>query len=272
MKFLIGTDMYLEPDIQDEQIEVSPSTGKSLRRLVISFHGRGDSFRNEVEQLRQKAHGQGVRTADPSGVLAPEWRLGTVTSSYSGQMGPATVHLCTWVLEEKETLWPDALDVAGVVLHPDQYEEEFVDDRLQLRARVVLSADEVEALPRKLYESKTVTVVRHGINDTPRQMALTDLLWSANDSGSKVHLELSDPLDGRLDSKNAFATQNARFWRLATLTRETSAELARLVELLAQKAVLTEVERQDVISVKDDNVSGRWWNMFWVEDLDQWTM
>lgn len=270
MRFRIGADMYLEPDIQDEQINLSPSTGRSLRRLVIHFQGRGNAFRDAAERLRQIAQEDGIRTVDSSDVPEPEWRLHNAVSGYSGQEGTATIHWCQWVLEEKENLRPDPLEVAGVSLHPDQYEEEFTDDRLRVMARVVLGSDDVDSLRHQFYGSETVTVVRRGIQDAPREMVLTNLLWSANDSGTKIHLDLSDPIGARLDSRDLFAIRDTRFWRLTTLARETSTGLERLAESLVKRGIITEEDRQNVVPANDGGDAGRWWNLFWVADLDQW--
>ena len=80
--------------------------------------------------------------------------------------------------ENEEYTRPKSLILDDLELIPSQYEESRdLDDRLTIRARVVLSKEQYLRLGKLL---GIVKVVRHDIDIEPRKMKLSEIAWSGS--------------------------------------------------------------------------------------------
>jgi hypothetical protein len=88
-------------------------------------------------------------------------------------------------MTEKRTTPPN-LKLNDLQITPYQYEESIdLDDSLSIRARIILSKEQYSALGKL---SETVSVVRQGIDEDPREMEISEIAWSEH--GDEINEEI----------------------------------------------------------------------------------
>lgn len=165
----------------------SPHTERELAEL----HGWVTTADPQVHEWLTEAlktlDTRAVRAWDEQDEFAGRWCISW--NSYAESEG---VHLYTLILSEDEELSLSTLVLEGIELHPYEYREEFVGDELTIWAKLVGSRAGVLRLRALLRTHDSFSVVRRGINDTPRQMRFGVAEWSEHEGRIKYRVVLVD--------------------------------------------------------------------------------
>ncbi len=256
---LKASDLQIPATIRAFDHTQSKHTGKALRVLRIQFDRPRSDEQSGVDAVKEAKH---ITIEDPKGTIIGQFKIGDTSSSYRDD-GPSIQH--SWALTELENLNPSSLILDSLKLIPYQYAEEFVgDDVLKIEASVKLTRDEerqLRALP--LYFS----VVRKGINDVPCEMRFGKLLWSeAGDAGIKMSIIL---MDRRYDKGEPLpGLMEPQFSNLALRVFESRQILRNLLSLLEQKGMVSDLDRQKVNAVTDEQITAQGHELDRVKDID----
>ncbi|CAN5782698.1 hypothetical protein BH23GEM3_BH23GEM3_11920 [soil metagenome] len=165
----------------------SPHTERDLSEL----HGWVTTADPQVHEWLTKAlqtlDTRAVRAWDEQDEFAGRWSI-----SWNSYAESDDEHLYTLILSEDEELSLSALVLEGIELHPYEYREEFSGDELTIWAKLVGSKAGVLRLRALLKTRDSFSVVRRGINDTPRQMRFGVAEWSEHEGRIKYRVVLVD--------------------------------------------------------------------------------
>jgi len=243
---------------------VSQHTDKRLRRFRLVFRSYEAEQKKAIEDAARA--GTRVHLGPDEGGENATWILGDHSSSFRVDEPVVTY---SWTITEEERLQIDRLEIGEMSFGPHRYEEEFDGSgTLMIHAYLRVSGDgwkRLKAMP--LY----FPVVRHGINETPREMRFGEVLWSSTDNADSYKLrvvlvdhhydELHPNSHGLLDP---FRT-NAEF-----LLAETSLLTERLLEALISKGVFDRAQVASMRKEVEDSMLNKRWDFRRVQDADEW--
>lgn len=225
--------------LRREVARPSAHSGRPLAELHGWVTTADAELHHWLHEALQQVGERDVRTVDEQGNPAGRWNL-----SWNAYAHNAGVHTYTLILLEHEELTLEALEVAGMELHPYEYREEVAGEgKLLICARMMGSEAEVRALRERLRNGERFAVVRHGIQPEPRWMRLGLGEWTGTPEGAKYRLTLVEegaeraehPELARLESENLRASLG--FYM-------SFAE--RLVELLVSRGVVSRAEVDEI--------------------------
>ena len=253
----------VEAGIRKESSFSSKHTGSSLRRLEVQTIISGQHRNEEFLSLIGEAKTEGVTSVDDEGKVISKWRIENTSWSYT-QGTPIYRH--TLEIEEVEELNLDHLVVGGLTIQPYEYEEEFDQDVLIIKAKVLLSeAQHVELKP--MIESRDYfQVVRHGINEQPGEMRFGICCWSKHDEGIKLDLLL---VDRQFDETPRPLGMSWWLEPIRNQVVENKGSIDALLNMLLDRGVLTTA---DIEHIHADAIERRWDTLhefFRVEEIDE---
>lgn len=184
MRFQLLDDVF-EPEIVDESVLPSRSTGRHVRRLTIRFRTRGPAARERVDTAGSRSSLVSIDEKPPT-----QWRRVGPSSSMNDGHNTTWVH--TWELEEMEPLNVKELHVNGLRLAPSRYAERWRGDYLEAHALVTVGKTDHQELIQLASAFDPVSVVRLGLSAEPRTMEIQQGPWAERDGHFRWLLRLED--------------------------------------------------------------------------------
>jgi hypothetical protein len=180
----------------DEQ-EISPHTGRPVRRVEAQFHTGSEATREQVVNALSSGE---IRVRTPDGA-----NFRVTRRSHSYEQG-SQVTTFTVVLDEIEELACDAVVLDGSLeLVPDQYQEQFKDNAIIIELTTTTFSADTEAFENLLDRDRPqyFPVVRRGVQDHALRMRFGRCLFHDNADGSRRHkvLLVQDTYDEREDQQ-----------------------------------------------------------------------
>jgi hypothetical protein len=148
----------------------------------------------------------------------------------------------------EEFIVPSAIEINDIVLIPLKYREDInLDECLSINIRVCLSEEQYANLGKL---SNVVKVARRGIDDTPREMDLTELAWSKRGNEISEEILLRDK-DNELSSFTNLDNSVA-------LVVKQSMIIDELLKLLVSTNVLSQGQITDLMAtITDENIKAK---------------
>ena len=272
MELTIGKTT-IDVDIDEEVQSLSPHTGATLRHLEISFSAR-ERDHDYVMRLLSEARKNGATSSNEDGTSS-RWTLSNSSYSYSDN---SSVRHYTWKLDEGEELRIETLILDTLELTPYQYEEEFDNDILTIKARVTPTSEELERLHEMMRGQKVgeyFPVTRKGIGSEPRLMRFGRGIWSQEGDTIKYELILIDQAyDERTSREGRGPLQRLHISPLnvQSLLAKKASVLDELMEMLVAKGLLTDDDMKQIKQIAEE----REWQIALefdrVRSLDEWEM
>jgi hypothetical protein len=194
------------------------------------------------------------------------WILGDHSSSYQDDEPVVTY---VWTIAEEERLQIDRLEIGDSSFRPYRYEEEFDgSDVLTINAHLRVSTDEWKTLRAM---SHYFSVVRRGINETPRKMRFGQVLWSTTDVADsyKLRVVLVDQHYDELRPKS-HGFLEPFVSNTEILSAENSLLTEQLLEALISKGVFDRTEIDSMREVAEKSVPNKRLDFDRVSDVDEW--
>ena len=230
---LIGYEIPV--DILERSNSISKQTGHELEHIEVNATVEGEEANEKVMDYLRTANEE--RIISKEGQITKKWKLTNNSYSYRNNKELVTYSL---ELEEMEEIKLDKLILDDLELIPYKYREDFdYDESLSAEVRVLLSETQFKKV-NELRERDSFTVIRVGINETPRQMYIVPSAWSRNEEGVKYQFSLYDQKD--INKISPYRT----IWRAVDLVIEQDQILEQLANLLVQKGVLEKEEYEDI--------------------------
>ena len=234
-------------------------TGKDLFRIDAQFFA-SERQKDEVNAAREDKAAVLITTDDPPREIpiTIQQKLYSYTDGRSQQT-------YTWTLIEKEEFSLTSIELAGVVLTPYKYEEEFGQQSLTINMRVETD----DAARQKLRELPLYfPVIRRGISDEPRSMRFGQTLWSTDDAGkSKFRYVL---VDESYDATGGHGFLEPQFSNVQDHLAIATERLAKLIDVLETKGLISKEDADKIIEVPDEAFWQRKREYARVDDLDDW--
>ena len=246
-------------NILERSNSISKHTGRELEHIEVNATIEGEEVNEKVTDYLKTAKEEGVNSKE--GQITKKWKLTNNSYSYRDNMELVTYSL---ELEEMEEIKLNKLILDDLELIPYQYREDFdYDERLSAEVRVRLSEVQFKKV-KELRERDSFTVIRVGINETPRQMCIMPSAWSRDEKGVKYQFALYDQKD--INDINPYRI----IWRAVDLVIEQDQLLEQLANLLIQKGVL---EKEEYEGIKTGIPKRNWdieLELYKEKDLDEW--
>ncbi len=176
--------------VEQQSTAISLQTGRELLVGCVRFDVRGRAANDEVRRALGAAasgteHVRGRWREQDREFQVGEW-------SYSTTAATTDVASFSVQLKEAENVKADRLTIGDLELRPYAYKERLEDGGIGIDCRVELDADASKRLEDVLEakrEGQYFSVVRHGVEDAPRDMRFGQCTWSR--SGEKVKHRLT---------------------------------------------------------------------------------
>lgn len=239
---------------------VSPSTGATLGKLRVSFSLATGEDKNLIAKILEEH--RSIQTLSGEGQTPIQWKPRQISYHYSDN-NPATTYV--WELVQQEVLALEALRLNDFEILPYSYKEDF-DDKgcLRIDARARLDPDQLKRL-RSL--PQYFSVVRKGINDTPREMRFGRLLWSSHTDFVKHDIYL---VDRAMDAEKRPALFQPELSHFATRISQQWGLIDGIFSALKAKGVLDDTCIQQIREQAISETEGHLPEFTRVTDLDEW--
>ncbi|MHB8191785.1 MAG: hypothetical protein ACYDGL_00730 [Bellilinea sp.] len=228
-------DNKLNIDFNPTQDVISKHSEKPLRSLQLIFITDSITSVNNILDLIKISNNR-IVLGDNTGEEST-WKVGNNGYSYTDNVNPIYK---LWIdVVQEENLNPESLLIDTLELFPYEYEEDFFDDRLRVDAKVLIDLALFEELISIFYENRSVSVLRKGISEQPREMEIVLGTWSIDGEKRKLWIHLSDinnePRKTKLFPLVELGVKNRN---LREQSIAQSHILLQLVELLRQKQII----------------------------------
>jgi len=243
---------------------VSQHTDKRLRCFRLVFRSYEAEQKKAIEDAAQA--GTRVHLGPDEGGENATWILGDHSSSFRPDEPVVTY---SWTIAEEEHLQIDRLEIGEMPFSPHRYAEEFGgSDILTINAHLRVSMDEWKRL-RAL--SRYFSVVRWGINETPRKMRFGQVLWSSTDDADSYKLRVV-LVDHHYDELHPNSHGFLDPFRTNTeiLLTETSLLTDQLLEALISKGILDRAQIDSMRKVAKERIPDKALDFDRVRDVDEW--
>ncbi|MBS1799562.1 MAG: hypothetical protein JSS95_07015 [Acidobacteria bacterium] len=238
----------------------SRHTGKELFELEVQF----TAHEAQSDSIREALSGKGcLLSADGDTSKDVTVLLFQKTHSYTDGR---PIQSYIWTLTQEEELKVDDLQLADVTLQPYWFTERFDEDALIISARVEVDAATEQSL-RNL--PQYFPVIRKGISDEPRTMRFGQILWSSvEEEKFKLGITIVEKIYD--EQKKTPALFQPQLRHISNTLAVAGARIAKLLDILQEKGVLTEEERVSIAEVPDAERRKRVGQFDRVDDLDAW--
>ncbi len=256
---LILAGYEIPVDILERSIFISQHSGRELEHIKVNTTIEGEKANERIIDFLGAAKKEGLNSKE--GQITKKWKL--TNNSYSYGDNKELVNY-SMELEEMEEIKLDKLILDDLELIPYQYKEDFdSEEHLSAEVRVLLSEDQFKKV-KELRERDSFTVIRVGINETPRQMHLRPNGWSKDERGIKCQFSLYDPKD--TNDLSPFRT----IWRAVNLVIKQEQLIEQLANLLVQKDILTKEEYESIKAGNPERNLDIEFELYQEKDLDEW--
>lgn len=252
-----GYEFYA--DVIERSKSISKYTDHELEKIRIKATIDGKEIN---ERVTNYINSNAKEITSKEGSITKKWKLTNKSYSYIDDMESVNY---SWELEEIEEPKLDKLVLDGLELTPNQYEEKFdFNNKFWAKARVLLSDIEFGKI-KELMEKESITVIRQGINEKPRQMGLSLRGWSKDEKGVKCQFSLHDHSNEKLEF-----TIVGPLWGLANLAIKQKQIIDHLSNLLIQKGILKKEEYDNIIAGVPDKKLDIKIELYRLKNLDDW--
>lgn len=243
----------------------SPHTGRSLQELHGWVVTSDEALHRQLATVLPGVGDRPLRSDDERGDFTGRWCV-----SWNSYGEAAGVHTYTLILRESEDLSLRGLQLGELELHPYEYREEAVHNGIRVRAKLVGTEEEVLRLRALAAGAEPLSVVRVGIQDTPRWMRLSVEEWSEFEDRVKYRIVLDEGEpggEGDTAPEESDGNDSPEIGRAALVFYANYLE--RLAETLVRHGVLTREELQSLReAARQESGVGR--HELWrVDDVDQ---
>jgi hypothetical protein len=243
---------------------VSQHTGNRLRRFRLVFRAYEPEQKKAIED---SAHsGTRVHLGPDEETDESKWILGDHSYHYRDDE-PLVTYI--WTIAEEEHFRIDRLEIDEMSFCPHRYEEQFDGpNTLRIDAYLRVSADEWKRLQAL---SRYFRVVRHGINETPSEMRLGQVLWSSTDDVNLYKLRVV-LVDRRYDELHPDSHGFLDPFQANTeiLLAESSLLTDQLLEALISKGVLSRTEIDIMRKTAKEKIPEKRREFDRVGNVDEW--
>jgi hypothetical protein len=246
--------------IEDESSTTSVQTGRPVRTLRVNFDVQGEAPNDAiVEDLKG-----GNRITVDDGTTTARFELMNNSWSYSSSY---TIYHHAVELRDIEHVRPASVELLGVDFIPYQYEERVDRGGISIDMKVRVTKTENELLERQIWDRDYFSVIRHGIEDRPREMRFGKCVWSEDGEHIKQHLFLVEKVRDETPSevRGWFEPESRRTRRMTAETREM---LEALLALLAERNVLSNQDIEEIRERANAGLPRRVRQLFRADDID----
>ena len=235
---------------------------KQLEILVVRITLTNDKLEKFL-QLVNIARDHVLTSVDDKDNILKHWKIKHNSYSPNDKNSYITHNI---EIVESELLQPTSLEIDKLVIKTSTYLEYFNGEQLTIRARTEITTDQ-QAIIKSLLNKK-ISVIRHGIDENPRQMVLLDGLWSKDNNSVKHEIFLVEA-NKKFDKTQSMTDNDyPLFYFASLLSAENAALLGSLFNILIDKKVLNikEVNKiyKDVINERKEIIYG----FYKVDDLN----
>jgi hypothetical protein len=263
MVMLAIGDQSVRAEVEDEDATNSLHTGRPLRTLRVSFDVQGDALNDAiVEGLNSED-----RITVDDGTAAASFEKTNNTWSYTSGV---SIYHHNVELREVEDVKPTSVGLLGVDLVPYEYEERVDRGGILIEMKVRVTQPENELLEQQIATDDFFPVVRHGIEDRPREMRFGKCIWSEDGEHIKQSLVLVEKVVDETPSpfQGWFEPESHRTQEMTAGTREL---LNALLGLLAEKNVLSNADIEDIRKRAETGFPRRIRQLYRADDIDEET-
>ncbi|HOT07199.1 MAG: hypothetical protein A4E45_00484 [Methanosaeta sp. PtaB.Bin039] len=246
----------------------SRHTGSDLRRIRVSITARSTQEHKSLLLELKRGEADSISSYDENGEFSGWWLVHDSSFAYVRDGDFPHYHHRVY-LDEVEELELERLDIEDLSLHPYFYEEEFDCDDLSIKARVLISPSEDARLRSLIRSGDFFSVVRHGIDEQPREMRFgKTILWSRHNDGFKYEIIMVDRSYDERDRPLAriFQPQTSRMQFMLAANMEL---LDGLIQALLEKGTLSPEEASSIRKRAEESSWDRMREFFEVKDVDE---
>lgn len=248
---------------------ISNHSGKPLRSLQLILITNSINGVNDILEYIKKSKNR-IVLGDNTGEEST-WKAGNNGYSYTDNINPIYK---LWIdVVQEENLNPESLLIDTLELYPYEYEEDFFDDRLTVDAKVLVDLELFEELISIYYENRSVSVLRKGISEQPREMEIVLGTWSIDGEKRKLWIHLSDiNNEPRKTKLFAFAELGVKNRNLRDQSIAQSHIILQLVELLRQKQLINGDEMDQLLTFDNQPLElfTKKFDFSREDDIDNW--
>ena len=177
-----------ECDVSAEELgrEVSPFTGRALRRFRATLTAQGDTAHEGLDAILRPGSGEEVVLSGPDGVT---WLVGGHSTSYRQGAGQNALYVHTFELSEREELRIETVEFGALALVPDRWKLD-EDAPSTFTFLATLDADQHQDFEQfyRQADNSYFPVRWGGVTHQPTSMRFGQCLWEATDNGGARHL------------------------------------------------------------------------------------
>jgi hypothetical protein len=249
----------LHAGIENEETFASLQTGRTLRHVQVGFDVQG-STRNDsiVEGINREKR-----------ITLDDGTTGTFErsqNSWSFEDGDDLYHHGI-ELREVEDVKPTSVELLGLDLVPYKYEERVDDGGIVIEMKVRVPRSENDLLEERILAGSFFPVIRHGVEEQPREMRFGKCIWSEDGDHIKQILFLVEKVVHETDPGQDL------FWpegpRTRGMTAETREMMEALLVLLAERNVLSDDDIAGIRKRAEAGMPKRARRLYRVDDIDE---
>jgi hypothetical protein len=169
-------------------------------------------------------------------------------------------------IEELEVLRPSSLEIGNLVIKTDSYHEYFSGEQLRIRAIAEITKEQQNTL--KSFIDELVFVVRHGIDDNPRQMVLFFGFWSETNNKVKHSIFLVEVDKESRDNQMWTNERHILLFGSSNLSAYNQGLLDGLLSTLVDKNFLNHNEVNKIREDAKNQIKQIIYDFYKVDDLD----
>lgn len=219
----------------------------------------GEDVNEEVIDSFVTAKEEGINSKD--GQEIRKWKLTNNSYSYTNDKEMVNYSL---ELEEMDEIILDKLILDSFEFIPYQYKEDInYGECLSANARVLVSDIQFKKI-KEMTERESITVIRQGINETPRQMSMRIDGWSTDGKVLKCQFTVSD-YEERIKLPGIFGALG----RLVPLVIKQAQMIEQLSDILIQKNVIKDEEYESIKARTREKNLDNVLELYKVNDLDE---
>jgi hypothetical protein len=255
-------------DMEDVSTFCSKHTGARLRRIKIGLTAQTLQAHRLLLLKIQRAEREGISSTDEKGNITGRWRVADSSFCCLGaESNPEYYHEIQ--IDEQEELKLENLSINSLTLSPYFYEEEFDCDDLSIRSRVMVTPEQDARLRMLMKEGGFFQIVRHGINDEPREMRFSNtILWSRHGNRFKYEVILVDKSYDERDRPLAMLFQ-PQMSRMQSAVAAQVEMVEAILETMVTRKYLTEGDVAEIRKKAAERVWDRKREFFEVGDIDE---
>jgi hypothetical protein len=261
---LILLGQAVELPVEELDPEISPHTGRSLRRVSVTFPVAAEGS-DEVNDALAAAR-------KPEGALKDEggssWLVTESSYSYSNH---DPVHRFSVHLRENEEIEAERLELLGLQLKPTKYREEARGGGIYIVTVVKPDTSTDEALEKAITEQRDdiyFNVLRVGVSEKALRMRFGLCLWQKTDAGRAHLLRFVSEEGDNEEVQRGLGLYEPMLGRIARKAVAAEEVTNALLSELQSSGVLSETVISAIRSRAGESWGKHWRELYETDDLD----